>query len=165
MDHISQYYLKCDHRKKIDFLADILGDISAVRTFIFFNTKDFLEITFNILKKKGFKVNILFSKMTKEERDEVMLKFVKGEINVILTTNLLARGIDVPETTLVINFDVPRINVNGVPTAEPETFMHRIGRAGRFGVLKGIALTIYDNPTDEKIFNEIIEHYKMTDKV
>ena len=136
-----------------------------MRTFIFFNTKDFLETTFKILKKDGFKVNILFSKMDKIERDEVMAKFVKGEINVILTTNLLARGIDVPETTLVVNFDVPRISVDGKPVAEPENFMHRVGRAGRFGVLKGIALTIYDSQIDEKLFNEIIDHYKMKEKV
>jgi len=105
---------------------------------------NFAETLFNVLKKDGFKASILFSKMEKSERDEIMLKFRERRINVLITTNLLARGIDVPEIDLVINFDVPKIKVNGVFKPDHENFLHRIGRAGRFG-MKGIALTIFDN--------------------
>lgn len=69
------------------------------------------------------------------------------------------------ETELVINFDVPWQKVNGVPTADEETFMHRIGRAGRFGVIPGISLTMFDNELDEKIFFEILDYYSMKAKV
>jgi ATP-dependent RNA helicase DDX19/DBP5 len=82
--------------------------------------------------------------MEKPERDEIMLKFRDRRINVLITTNILARGIDVPEIDLVINFDVPKIKVNGVFKPDHENFLHRIGRAGRFG-MKGVALTIFDN--------------------
>ena len=93
-----------------------------------------------------------------------MNKFVKGEINIILTTNILARGTDVPETTLVINFDVPRINADRKLVAE-EIYMGRVKKAGKMGVLTGIALTIYDNQIDEKKFNEIVDYYHLKNKV
>ncbi len=165
LDHIKHFYLKCEAKKKLEFVANILNDISQIRTFIFFNTKNFLEYSWKFLKEKGFKVHILFSNMLKSERDDIMRQFVDGQINVLLTTNLLARGIDVPETELVINFDVPRYNEDGKPTADPETFMHRIGRAGRFGVIPGISLTLFDTDIDEKLFFETVDYFGMKSKV
>ncbi len=85
--------------------------------------------------------------MSPEERDETMLKFRKQEINVLITTNMIARGVDVPETELVINFDVPSYKVNKKTEADPATYLHRIGRAGRFG-RPGVALTIWDRDMD-----------------
>ena len=82
----------------------------------------------------------------------------------VLTTNLLARGIDVPEIELVINFDIPKVNVNGVFEADPESYLHRIGRAGRFGV-NGLAVSIYDNDEDERLLWEIADYYKIKDKI
>jgi ATP-dependent RNA helicase DDX19/DBP5 len=87
---------------------------------------------------------IMFSKMSKEERDSTMERFRKQQINVLITTDLIARGIDVPEAQLVINYDVPQRGQQ----AEPDTYLHRIGRTGRFGS-NGIALTIYDRDIDK----------------
>ncbi len=108
----------------------------------------------------------MFGKMDSKERDEIMDKFRKGEAKTIITTNMLARGIDVPEVELVINFDVPVLhgrkgNVSG---GDPENYLHRIGRAGRFGT-PGIALTLLDREVDKSYFDEIIEHFDMTKKV
>lgn len=104
--------------------------------------------------------------MTPEERDEYVEKFRKQEINVVITTNLLARGIDVPEIQVVINFDVPIIvdRATGKWHPDAENYLHRIGRAGRFGV-KGIALTLFDNERDEQLLNEIMDHYGMQEKL
>jgi len=103
----------------------------------------------------------MFSKMSKEERDQTMEKFRKQEINVLITTNMIARGIDVPETQLVINYDVPDMRgPDKKPIGDPETYLHRIGRTGRFGK-PGIALTIYDRDIDKTNFDQIIEHYGM----
>jgi len=85
--------------------------------------------------------------MTREERDEYIDKFRRGEISVIITTNLLARGFDLREIKLVINFDVPR--QQGHP--DFENYIHRIGRSGRFGDL-GLALTLFDREDDEACF-------------
>ena len=98
--------------------------------------------------------------MSVEERDETMLKFRNQEINVLITTNLLSRGIDVPETELVINFDVPFLKINNSIQADPETYLHRIGRAGRFG-RPGVALTIWDSDRDSVTFELIVKHYDM----
>lgn len=85
--------------------------------------------------------------MSPQERDETMDKFRKLDINVLITTNIIARGVDIPETELVINFDVPSVRENNKSVADPATYLHRIGRAGRFG-RKGIALTIWDRAID-----------------
>jgi ATP-dependent RNA helicase DDX19/DBP5 len=76
-----------------------------------------------------------------------MEKFRKLEINVLITTNMIARGVDVPETELVINFDVPTIREKNKSVPDPATYLHRIGRAGRFG-RAGVALTIWDREID-----------------
>ncbi len=85
--------------------------------------------------------------MSKEERDEMMEKFRQRKLNIVLTTNLLARGIDIQDMGLVINFDIPKIGFQGKFKADYETYLHRIGRAGRFGN-KALALSIYDNDDD-----------------
>lgn len=90
----------------------------------------------------------MFAKMTKDERDSTIEQFRNQEIHVLITTNMIARGIDVPETQLVINYDVPALKVNGKLFADTEIYQHRIGRTGRFGT-PGIALTIYDRDIDK----------------
>lgn len=77
---------------------------------------------------------------------------------------MLSRGIDVPEIQLVINFDVPTLRVRDKSVPDYENYLHRIGRAGRFGA-KGIALTIYDRDEDEKNLHDIMRHYKMEDQL
>lgn len=163
---MKQFKYKCKTKGKIDFIAEIFEVCASTLTVIFVNTKKFAEILLNILKKRGLAVYIIFSDMTKEERDEFVEKFRKQEINVVITTNLLARGIDIPEIQLVINFDVPVIvdYKTKVWSADAENYLHRIGRAGRFGV-QGIALTIFENERDEQFLNEIMQHYKMEDKL
>ena len=88
-------------------MADIFDNLSATQSIIFVNTRDFVVTLKEILNKKGLKVTIMFGEMSPEERDEMMAKFRKGEVNVIITTNMLARGIDVPEVEIIINYDVP----------------------------------------------------------
>lgn len=99
--------MKCDTGKKIDFLKEIFETCETAQTFIFVNSKDYAERIHTMLRKSGFKSYIMFSKMTKEERDATIDNFRKQKIHVLITTNLIARGIDVPESQLVINYDVP----------------------------------------------------------
>lgn len=103
--------------------------------------------------------------MSKEERDETMQKFRDEEISILITTNIIARGVDVPSCELVVNFDVPYLK-NNKGEVEPDhaTYLHRIGRAGRFG-RPGVALTIYDRDLDEEMFFKTLEHYKMENVV
>jgi ATP-dependent RNA helicase DDX19/DBP5 len=135
------------------------------QTIIFVNSKAFAETLFDILRKASLQVVIIFGKMDNQERDEMIEKFRTGKIAVIITTNMLARGIDVPEVQIVINFDVPIMMgfTQEEKQGDPENYLHRIGRTGRFGT-KGLAITIYDREVDEIYLNQILDHYNMKDK-
>ena len=130
-------------KTKLDFIIDVFQICEMTQTFIFVNSKKFAELVHNKLCKAGLASHIMFSDMTKEERDLTIERFRKQEINVLITTNLVARGIDVPEVELVINFDVPQKRIGETTVGDPENYLHRIGRTGRFGK-QGIALTLYD---------------------
>jgi ATP-dependent RNA helicase DDX19/DBP5 len=95
--------------------------------------------------------------MERDERDEYVEKFRTNQVNVVITTDLLARGFDMPTIKLVINFDVP-MNRSGEP--EEESYLHRIGRAGRFGT-SGVGITLFDREQDEQGFWKIIEYFNM----
>lgn len=84
----------------------------------------------------------------------------------IITTNVLARGIDVPEIQIVINFDVPtqRTGRGNEKIGDSEIYLHRIGRTGRFGT-KGIAITLFDREDDRNYLQNILDHYQMSEKI
>jgi len=154
--------MKCGPKKKLDFIKDVFETCEMTQTFIFVNTKEFAETVHRLLKKAGLSSFIMFSKMSKEERDETIDKFRNQQINVLITTNIIARGVDVPEVELVINYDVPTTKARGKVMGDPENYLHRIGRTGRFGK-QGIALTIWDRDVDKQFLDEILDHYKMHD--
>lgn len=108
LDHVKQFKYRCPKKGKINFVEEIFEACASTQTVIFVNTVSFAETLLNVLKKRGFDAYIIFGKMSNEERDEFVEKFRRQEINVIITTNLLSRGIDVPEIQVVINFDVPK---------------------------------------------------------
>jgi len=103
--------MKCEEGKKLDFIKKIFEVAESTQTFIFVNTKDFAVKVHERLRKVGLKSFLMFSGMSKEERDDTIEKFRREEVNVLITTNMIARGIDVPQTELVINFDVPTMSV------------------------------------------------------
>jgi ATP-dependent RNA helicase DDX19/DBP5 len=98
--------------------------------------------------------------MDPKERDETIRKFNKGEIQILITTNLLARGFDEKLVKLIINFDLPEKQGQD-RRFEPdfETYLHRIGRTGRFGT-KGIGLTLISSDNEMKNLKEIEAYYK-----
>mmetsp|Transcript_24462 Transcript_24462/g.37931 ORF Transcript_24462/g.37931 Transcript_24462/m.37931 type:complete len:304 (-) Transcript_24462:216-1127(-) len=120
LQHIKQYHLKCEPRKKLEFIMDVFETCAMTQTFIFVNTKDFAEVIHKKLRKNGLSSYIMFGRMTKEERDDTMQKFRDQQINVLITTNIIARGIDVPQVELVINYDVPTQKVNNKQVADVE---------------------------------------------
>ena len=98
LNHIKQYYMECQPKKKLDFIKDIFQTCESTQTFIFVNSRDFAEKIHALLTKDNFKSFIMFAKMTKEERDATIEQFRNQDIHVLITTNMIARGIDVPET-------------------------------------------------------------------
>jgi translation initiation factor 4A len=107
----------------------------------------------NALVNQEFPVLMIHGEMPSGERKDIMERFKRGEGRILITTDLLARGIDVQQLSLVINFDLP---------IENETYIHRIGRSGRYG-RKGIAINFmtdrdtYRLREIEKFYNTQIE--------
>lgn len=92
------------------------------------------------------------------ERDTIIDGFRQGYFTTLISTNVLARGIDVPEVDLVINYDVPMVNKCGFYDPDFENFLHRVGRTGRFGT-DGLALTLMSEELDPEMVRLIAEHY------
>ena len=93
--------------------------------------------------------------------DKSMLTRGKNVFTTLISTNVLARGIDVPEVDLVINYDVPMINDKGFYNPDYANFMHRVGRTGRFGT-DGLSLTLMVSEIDESI--SLVDWENLVDK-
>ena len=102
------------------------------------------------------------SGMDQNKRDEIMESFRAEEFNVLISTNVLARGIDVPQVDIVVNFDVPIILDAGWKEPDYANYMHRVGRSGRFGT-DGLSITfVTKGNEDEPIFvDKIAKEYKI----
>lgn len=103
---------------------------------------------------EGHHVASLTGALEGSERDSVIDRFREGSAKVLITTNVLARGIDVQSVTMVINYDIPE---TADRKADPETFLHRVGRTGRFGKV-GVALTLVHDRTSWQQFQEICQY-------
>ena len=154
VDLISQFYLDVEMEEfKFETLLDIYNMISASQAIIFCNTIRKIEWLEENLKKNNFAITVIHSKMTQAERDEVVAEFRDGKTRLLLTTDLLSRGIDIPKVNMVINYDLP-IN--------KETYIHRIGRCGRFDK-KGVAITLVrmKDPSEAKTLYRMKQFYKI----
>ena len=136
-----------DDKAKRKFLEDFYLNNSG-QAMIFVNKKDTAKFLKELLKKigqqKGIDLNaqILTSDLSDNDRDIIIDNFRKGHSQALISTNVLARGIDVPEVDIVINYDVPIISNAGYKEPDYANYLHRVGRTGRFQT-DGIALTFY----------------------
>ena len=151
---IKQYYLDTEIEDyKFDILLDLYKLISTSQTIIFCNTIRKIKWIAENLQKKNFPITIMHGKMTYSERAQTVNDFRTGKTRLLLTTDLLSRGIDIPNVNLVINYDIP---------GNKETYIHRIGRSGRFGKV-GVAITFikFEDENDKQIFDRLKYHYKI----
>ena len=93
-------------------------------------------------------------------RDKIIDDFRMTTLSTLISTNVLARGIDVPEVDLVINFDVPYLSTVGWLEPDYANYLHRVGRTGRFGT-DGVAVTIVDDETKEEMIGKIEKNYEI----
>ena len=135
---IAQYYVNLlDDVQKYETVKDIFESLSISQAIIYCNSTHRVDDLSEAMKTDNFPVEKIHGKMSEQERKENYKKFKDGACRVLITSDLFARGIDVQQVSIVINFDIPR-NEN--------TYLHRIGRSGRWG-RKGIAInfqTKYD---------------------
>jgi len=141
---ISQYYVLVKQGEKLEVLSDIYRNVEIAQAIIFCNGVKSVDDVTEFFGKKGQQVSAIYGEMNQLEREKIMNNFRNGATRVLVTTNLLARGIDVSQINIVINYDFPR---------DHETYIHRIGRTGRHGK-KGLAISII-TPNEYEEFNDI----------
>ncbi len=149
LEGIKQYYIALDHNEwKMDVLLDLYSNLDISQALIYCNTKKkVIELT-EKMKEKDFTISMMHGEMDQLQRDVIMKEFRTGATRVLITTDLLARGIDIQQVGLVINFELP---------FKKENYIHRIGRAGRFG-RKGTAIN-FCTPNDNKYIHELQQYY------
>ena len=162
LDNVSQMYEICKTPDdKVTFIEEYLKvSQGSQRVIIFANKRDYVFKLQQNLLKRGYKVFILMGgDMAFSNRDETIKKFSKGEIQILITTDLLSRGYDEKSVKLVINFDLPVKKArDGNIIPNYETYLHRIGRTGRFGT-KGIGVNLCCGRRDMEILKSIERYY------
>lgn len=159
LEGIKQFYVAVGQDQfKLDTLCDLYNTISVTQAIIFVNSRRRVEWLADQLERRDFTVSWCHGDSDFLERQEVMKKFRSGVSRILITTNLVSRGIDVQTVSLVINYDLPN---------DMESYIHRIGRSGRFG-RKGVAINFV--PDDqvhqlrelEKFYNTQVNELPMS---
>ncbi|CAM1500764.1 Fc.00g099260.m01.CDS01 [Cosmosporella sp. VM-42] len=155
---ISQMFIDCpDNDTKYDILCKLYGLMTIGQSVIFVKTRESANEIQRRMTTDGHKVSALHAAFDGNERDDLLSKFRNGENKVLITTNVLSRGIDVSSVSMVINYDIP---MKGRGDSEPdsETYLHRIGRTGRFGRV-GVSISfVYDKKSYDAL-NSIAHNY------
>lgn len=150
LEGIKQFYVNVSREDwKLDTLCDLYETLTITQAVIFCNTRRKVDWLTEKMHQKDFTVSAMHGDMEQKERDVIMREFRSGSSRVLITTDLLARGIDVQQVSLVINFDLP---------TNRENYIHRIGRGGRFG-RKGVAINFVTDD-DQRQLLDIEEHYR-----
>ncbi|MEW6066320.1 DEAD/DEAH box helicase [Desulforamulus profundi] len=128
---IEQSYIEVQEKQKFDVLCRLLDNQSPDLAIVFGRTKRRVDELYEALNKRGYSAEGIHGDLTQSKRDSVMRQFKEGTIEVLVATDVAARGLDISGVTHVYNFDIPQ---------DPESYVHRIGRTGRAGK-KGEAIT------------------------
>jgi superfamily II DNA/RNA helicase len=152
LDGIKQFYVNVERDDwKFEILLDLYEHLTINQLIIFVNKRQRAEWLAQKMHEKGFTLEYIHGEMDVAERKSRMNGFRKGEVRVLISTDLLARGIDVQQVSLVINYELP---------IQHENYIHRIGRSGRYG-RKGVAINILLNDEMTSL-KEIEKHYSTT---
>jgi translation initiation factor 4A len=131
LEGIKQFYIDVGQNEyKLDTLCDLYDTLNITQAVIFCNTRRTVDWLTDQMRQREFTVSSTHGDVDQKEREIILAEFRTGSSRVLITTDLLARGIDVQQVSLVINYDLPR---------NLENYIHRIGRSGRFG-RKGVAI-------------------------
>jgi translation initiation factor 4A len=152
LDGITQYKVDIDKDEfKLDTLKDIFNNISLCQTIIYCNNINSVTKLYDELTKSSFSVQFLHSNMDNQERTKRLQSFKSGEYRVLISSDITARGIDIHQVSVVINYDFPK---------NKHTYLHRIGRSGRWG-RKGLAINFVTSRNKYDL-RHIEEWYKIT---
>jgi len=149
LEGIRQFYVAIEKEEwKLDTLCDLYETLTITQAIIYCNTRRKVDFLADQMSKRDFTISTMHAELDQKERDLIMREFRSGSSRVLISTDLLARGIDVQQVSLVINFDLPQ---------NMENYLHRIGRSGRFG-RKGVAINFVTN-NDVRAMKDIEKYY------
>lgn len=156
VEKIMNYVVEAEEEQyKYDILVDLYKKITICQAVIFVNTIEGACSLANKLKKDGHSVGVIHGKLNDLARMETLKKFRRTEIRVLVATDVIARGIDVQQVGLVINYDIPR------GEGFREQYIHRVGRSGRYERI-GVAINILTNDKSEWYrIKDIKKEYKI----
>nr|XP_027201218.1 ATP-dependent RNA helicase DDX19A-like [Dermatophagoides pteronyssinus] len=158
LDNINQYYIVVrNEEEKYEALTNLFGTVAIGQAFIFCETKISASRLVQQLRKDGHSVGLISGDLTVEQRNEALRRFRDGQERVIVATNVMARGIDVEQVTIVINYDLP--TNPETRNIDFDTYLHRIGRTGRFGK-EGLAINFVDGDRTMQMIRQLEEHFK-----
>lgn len=149
LEGISQYYVAIeDDRQKYLTLKDLYSFMSVSQCIIYANSVKRVSALYDAMMEDGFPVCRIHSGMDKSDRDKAFADFRGGTFRVLISSNVTARGIDIQQVSVVINFDIPK---------DVHTYLHRIGRSGRWG-RKGVGINMITRRDMSKL-KEIEQYY------
>jgi len=149
LEGIKQFYIAVEKEEwKLDTLCDLYETVTITQAVIFCNTRRKVDWLTEKMHGREFTVSAMHGDMEQKQREVLMKEFRSGSSRVLITTDLLARGIDVQQVSLVINYDLP---------TNRENYIHRIGRGGRFG-RKGVAIN-FVTTEDVRMLRDIEQFY------
>jgi translation initiation factor 4A len=152
LEGIEQYYVEVnDDNEKVMTIKDLFDTISVSQCIIYCNSVSRVRTLTDLLGSDRFPVISIHGDMSQEERKKAFNEFKQGAFRVLISSDITARGIDIQQVSVVINFDVSK-NVH--------TYLHRIGRSGRWG-RKGLAINLISHH-DQPLIKAIEEHYRIT---
>jgi ATP-dependent RNA helicase len=149
LEGIRQFFVAVEREEwKFDTLCDLYDTLTITQAVIFCNTKRKVDWLTEKMRQNNFTVSAMHGDMPQKEREAIMAEFRSGATRVLITTDVWARGLDVQQVSLVINYDLPNSR---------ELYIHRIGRSGRYG-RKGVAINFVRND-DIRILRDIEQYY------
>ena len=152
LEGIAQHFIALENdEQKYDTLKDLYGIFSLSQCIIYCNSVKRVQDLYEAMTEDNFPVCQLHSSMSKDERDKSFQDFCSGNMRVLISSNVTARGIDIQQVSTVINFDIPKC---------VHTYLHRIGRSGRWG-RKGTGISFVTR-RDTRYMREIEHHYHTT---
>ena len=143
---ISQAFLVIKDRDKLKYLIDFIEENKKGQTIVFCSTKHRTRDVARSLERSNYNVVAIEGDMSQHRREKSMSQFRRGKADILVATDVAARGIDVPEVALVVNFDVPNQEL---------MYFHRIGRTARAGAIgRAITLVSYSSIGDWKVIKQ-----------
>ncbi|CAA3017139.1 dead-box atp-dependent rna helicase 38 [Olea europaea subsp. europaea] len=160
LESVKQYKVQCpDELSKIMVIKDKIFEIGEKvgQTIIFVRSRNSASMLHQALVKYGYEVTTIQGALKQEDRDRIIKEFKEGLTQVLISTDLLARGFDQSQVNLVVNFNLP-VRYDNPSEPDYEVYLHRVGRAGRFG-RKGAVFNLLCDDRDNMIMDKIEQNF------